>query len=366
MEKKGNNLIFKVMLLGPRRTGKSSILASMISSFDEVAASTFLNVTPDSVTSDVTSNSLIKLRRIHDYYSHQRNQRFNMDENQNVDSNNFRYVITYRDKRNKTQTLAEAVIMDRPGEWISDPEHQEEMLQEIGEADVLLIAIDSVHLMEKNGAFCEVYHRISELNGFISKSTFLDEGSGKKLVMFIPLKCERYYHDHDMDKVNAAVHNHFSPIIQLVTGERVKDRVTVGIAPILTIGGIEFDSFGVDERGKIIRIKDWSQNEQLWRRPDPRYIYYRFYSQNPAFRPKYCEQPVLYLLYYIASLANNNSIKPLPTFTTPFMSGFIWVALLMIFNALKDKNVKMSLEMLKSKIKRSGQGYEIINNPLKI
>ena len=371
MQKDGNSLVFNVLLLGPRRTGKSSILASMIGNFKEAASSTFIDVTGDETTKTLNEQSLIKLQNIYNKYNNQKVSKFTMDENQSFDSNNFQYTIAYRDKKNRTKPLAKTVFKDRPGEWIDDPEHQEEMKQEVGEADVLLIAIDSVHLMEMKGAFCEVYHRIAVLHHFIADSHFLDENSGKKLVLLIPLKCERYYHDKYMNEVNAAVHKHFSPILDLLTGERVKNRVTVGITPILTIGGIEFDSFGTDENGKIIRIRDRTLGSQLQRRPNPQYIYFRFYKDKPEFQPQYCEQPVLYLLYYIVSLTKDISKQQsvVPTIVgLPF--GLLGIAIVALLNALwksfNDKNVKFSLETLKPKIKRTGQGYEIIQNPLNI
>ena len=361
------NPCFHVMMLGPRRTGKSSILASMVSSFDKVSSETFINITPDADTSAILEKKLIKLRAIHSEKRALGKRVFNMDENQNLDADDYLFHITYKDTDGKRKELADVRFMDRPGEDLTDNIRAEILREEVGNADVLIIAIDAIHLMEEDSRFFAIYHKPDLLHRCISSSNFLISDSGNKLVMFVPLKCERYYHEGRMEQVKEKLMERCRLLFDYFTAESVKTRVTIAITPILTIGGIEFDSFGRDENDKIRTVDD-KTSKQLNRRPDPKYIFYRFYKNNPGFSPKYCEQPVLYLLFYIASLAGNSGSDmlsvPDPRLPLLLVAFFhIAAALRKRFNT---KNVSLSMKLLRSKIKRLGDGYEIIQNALQI
>ena len=365
MKKTGDKLCFNVLLVGPRRSGKSSVLASMIDSFKNISAGTYLHIVPDYTTRQLTEKKLINLQKTHNILREAAKNYpcFAMDEEQTSESSDYTFSISYLNRNAKRVILADAVFQDRPGEWLSDPEHRDEMKELVGEADILLIAIDTIHLMEERGVFCRNFHRIGDMRDCISGSEFLEENSGNKLVLFVPLKCERYYHDGRMNEVQARIHDEMSNLIDLLTADKVKNRVTLGIAPILTIGGIEFDSFGRDEEGHVIQVRDRGQGNQLYLRPNPNYIYYRFWKTDPSFRPMFCEQPALYLLYYIASTVKKENLKKMN------LIGFLIyliTSLLRLSRLFSSTNVTFSLSLLQSKIKRSGNGYEIINNPLGI
>lgn len=369
LKKIGNKLHFNVFLLGPRRVGKTSILASMISSFKDVAHNTHIHIDPDKDTEKLLQDSRIKLQKVHESYRrHGIYSHFSMDESPNRDSNDYTFEITYDSADGGTKkNMAQVVFKDRPGEWLTEDEHEEEIISLLDETDVLLVAIDTIQMMEEGGAFCESMHRTMILQNYLMNSQFLN-GDMQKMVLFVPLKCERYYHEGRMDEVNEAVHKHFKQIIDVVTTSAVAERTTAAITPILTMGGIEFDSIGRNEKNEIPVVKD-KTHYQLNSRIRSEYIFYRYYKADPKFTPKYCEQPVIYLLYYIASLANaQNQVKKQKKMF--FFGSFLFAVLVavccFISDIMKDENVAVSLDMLKSKIKRAGDGYEIINNHLNI
>ncbi len=371
MKKVGKQPQFNIFLLGPRRVGKTSILASMISSFKDIAYDTHIHIDPDNNTESLLQTSLIKLKSVHQSYRvHGLSRHFSMDEGASNDGNDYTFNITYDSaKGGSKKQLAQVVFKDRPGEWLTEADHEDDITELLSEADVLLVAIDSIQLMEQNGQFCESMHRTMTLSNYLANSDFMNSNM-HKMVLFIPLKCERYYHDGRMDEVNKAVHQHFSKLIRMVTADAVKDRITVAITPILTMGGIEFESIGRNDKNEIPVVKNYSHS-QLNNRIDPSYIFYRYYKTNPDFVPKYCEQPVLYTLYYIASLVNKQKKSSAPDVKNRmFLGGILFAAVFMalciIASAMKDKNVEVSLSMLKSKIKRSGDGYEILNNQLNV
>ena len=367
MTNNNKKLCFDVMMIGPRRTGKSSVLASMVSSFDRVSSETFIDITPDTDTKKMLEEKLIKLRTIHSQKRALDKRIFNMDENQTPSSDDYSFNITYKDTDGSKKDLADVRFMDRPGEFLTDNIQADILQEEVGKADVLIIAIDTIHLMEEDSRFFANFHRIPDLHNCISSSDYLRTDSGKKLVMFVPLKCERYYHEGRMEQVKEKLRERCKLLFDYFTAESVQSRVTVTISPILTIGGIEFDSFGRDENNKIRTVVD-KTSRQLNRRPDPAYIFYRFYKNNPGFSPKYCEQPVLYMLFYIASLAGNKKKEKSDNIfgRLPALLQLFLLIPFILYDIFSTKNVSKSMQLLKTKIKTKGDGYEIVQNALQI
>ena len=67
-----------------------------------------------------------------------------------------------------------------------------------------------------------------------------------KLLLFIPVKCEKYYNEGRIADVNERIKEVYSELIEHLTQF---EHTTVYITPALTLGNLEFDSFVAEEDG---------------------------------------------------------------------------------------------------------------------
>lgn len=350
-----------ILMIGARRTGKSSVLASMINSFKSVAENTNFYLTADTNTSNLISKKLIKLHEV--FGKHMGEKRFTLDEDPTPEHDTYTFTVSYQEKK-KTQKVATLVFHDIVGEKVGSAE----TAALIKKAGVLLIAVDTVHLMEEGGAFSSVFHKPMEIKNAIATSGFTDDTKRMepKMVLFVPLKCEKYYNEGRMREVVDQINGEkgFKSLITYLTNENFKERITVAVTPILTMGALAFDDFGRDEDGKVKRQKIQGQANLR-----PAAVYYKFIGNK--FSPKYCEQPVLYILGFVMASAQKareesqtmgKMIFDLARHVVMFyLFGVIYLG---VWSLMKSKKFKEDYTLLAGKLKKSGDGYKILQNPL--
>ena len=163
-------------------------------------------------------------------------------------------------------------VTDYPGEFIQS--NAEFVSEQIAQSSVVLIAIDSPYLMEQNAEYNEERNQVSFIYNYLRDNV---DVFSNKLIMLVPLKCEKYFYQNRMDELNARVQDCYANIIDLFVNT---DNVAVVITPILTMGGVEFERF---------ELKDGKHIAQ-----------YAFIKDNPQFAPMFCIQPMYYMMSFIA------------------------------------------------------------------
>lgn len=139
--------------------------------------------------------------------------------------------------------------------------------------------VDTPFLMEDGGKYNMQKNMVDLVTKYFTKDP---EAVKNKLVLFVPLKCERYYYDDRLDEVARKVKVTYGKLIEFFKQNNIASVVT----PILTLGGIELDHMA-DMTGKDgITIRN---------------AVYRTYADDPEYAPKYCSQPLYYLLSYVSS-----------------------------------------------------------------
>lgn len=268
-----------IVMTGEPRTGKSSVLASVISSFKQIANATGFRLMQNKNTEYLLSQKkLVDLQQICEDHKRQ-TTKFPIDEDPTSQSDEYTFGLSYRQGKKVTK-IARLHFRDIPGEKMNEPEAAEFLKK----AHVILAAVDSVHLMEEEGKYSGAFNKPDMLSGIIKNAKIpADE---PRLVLFIPLKCEKYYEEKRMDELTERVKKEFSSLISYLAKGDLKNFTTVAVTPILTLGCIAFDSFDRNPQGEIILDSQ--------RKPK---VFYR-YIQGKSFAPKYCEQPVLYILAY--------------------------------------------------------------------
>lgn len=350
-----------ILMIGARRTGKSSVLASMINSFKAVARDTNFHLTADANTSSFIDDKLINLRE--EFDKHWGEETFTIDEMPTANPDDYVFTVSYRDKK-KDREITTLEFHDIAGEDIDN----KETAAQVKRAGVLLVAVDTVHLMEEEGRFSSVFHKSMQLKNIVATAGFADDekDAEPKMVLFVPLKCEKYYEEHRIDDVVLRVEEEFRSLIEYLTKPNFRNRITVAITPILTMGSLAFDHFGRDEAGKVIRQKVQGKQDNM----RPAKVYYKLIGDK-MFRPQYCEQPVLYILSFVVASAKkaketakkkgNAVFKAIKFAAMFYLFGAIYLALWFL---QRNKEFTAAYDKISINLKKNGDGYKILQNPL--
>lgn len=172
-------------------------------------------------------------------------------------------------------------VRDFPGEYLTSTieEDRNEVHNFMSEATVILIAIDTPFLMEENGRYNNDKNKIDIVTHYIKENT---SAIKDKLVLFVPLKCERYFHDGRIAEVSQKVVSAYSELICFFKENNIASIVT----PIMTLGGMEFANMsdlptGIEDCKIIAEYQPW--------------------EQCPEYKPLFCPQPLYYLLTYVSN-----------------------------------------------------------------
>lgn len=345
----------QIMMLGARRVGKTSVLASMTREFNIISKDTNLVLTKPHDAKQVND----ALYNMENYFKreHKPLSQLTLDDNatKGFVSYDLKLDVSGRNRSIRPRCVR---FLDCAGEWINDPTRKEEdMKAEIEKSSVIIIAIDSVLLMEKKG----IYNRQNcpeEVTDFIKNNMRPGElANGQKMVLFVPLKCEKYYYQNidrnskyygnRMNELRNNVKQCYSDLLAYLCNEENRKYFTVAIMPILTLGGIEFDHF--EDDGVTESITSDST------------IYSYCDSDNDKYSPKFCEQPLLYaLLYEQAKIHSDYYSKAYTNAGNKKVSAKIKEWFYEKRNWAMDTDYERELEKLKKKVKVSDDGYEII------
>ena len=268
----------KVCMLGARGVGKTSVLTSIF--YDGNSKDGFYGTKVRLYATPETGADLTRKHdSLRDVFKHRQNIAA-IGGSSGVSE--FKLQLGMLGERPNINLL----ITDYPGEKVET--ERQYVADRIKESEVVIVAIDTPYLMEKDGVYDEEKNRTSLIKGFLLENV----GTLKeKIVLFVPLKCEKYL-DLKRDKalredlseqLAAKVENAYKELIDKL---RAQDNVAVAITPILTMGGVVFERFEVNSEG--------GQG-----------AHYKFYDgetpdgANAKYDPLFCSQPIFYLLSFV-------------------------------------------------------------------
>lgn len=400
MSKKENSVDFTVLMIGQRRTGKSSMLAAMLNSMDKIKEETGLVFRADESTQVLMRTKLSHLEKIFALY--ERNEIFStMSGNKNGESYGeesnemlfYRFYLGLKNGKKKDYIIE---FVDIRGEdMLSDMEVEGATIKDyVAKAQMIMIAVDAPALMEgtwKKG-YSEVHDRVNvpaSIYDCISTADVLmrqqQEASGNKkelpdkLILFVPIKCEKYYYEQTMGKLNEALKAGYKNTLTFLSQRK---EYTIAITPILTLGDVVFDHYQTKilKSGKEV-IDTFGDEASESMRTIPKAPLFRFRDvKMPRFSPQYCEQPLLYFLAYALSVTgkmeafkkteNPKGIKNVLKFAkfalNVWLFGAFYLAYLGISTLMKDKAFIEQARKVVYKLKLSGDGYEIVQDNLKL
>lgn len=332
----------QVLMVGGKRCGKSSILASSIQFLNNnKILNDSLKIRP---TGTVVEGGVSLNRKYAELmafvYGKTNNKYYLVDFNADNKFSKYPFKIGVR----KTLGNFTVKFIDAPGESY-DPELWEyiEMREYAKGSDVFVIAIDTPYLMDGNPGYAQIVNCIPNLISLFkgddedNSNPILKESGEKvnkkelKFFMFVPVKCEAY--KNRMNEVVSKVKSAYSGLIDELLRHK---ECCISIIPAFTAGGIEFAEFSDPKllinkedrnidlykkygkelsefrcnkltkstvrmgNGDIEEIEEYqtviSDEEFVLRVPQ-----YSWYKSTGEYLPKNCEQIILHALRFVVS-----------------------------------------------------------------
>lgn len=251
--------VLKVLMMGGQRTGKTSMLAGLIDSMTHGPVKDIIEV-KDVTESEVASQKLIKsIETLKWHLLTSYGKTYLVDDGKSGEFEDFTLQFCIP----KTSNKMDIVFSDVSGEYYDmGRTHDAEVRDKVREYDVFLIAIDTPNLMEAvnpDNKLCtesinNSYNHVNDIYSFLSGLDDKD-GADAKLVVFVPLKCEKWVRDGKLPDVIQRVQKVYEPSIHALSKYQ---NVEIDIMPIETVGNIVFK-----EQAKAMRcvINETSQRK---------------------------------------------------------------------------------------------------------
>ena len=178
-----------------------------------------------------------------------------------------------------------ARFFDFPGGWIRDNMHSQRIVSIMQQSQVILVAVHTPAIMEEDGMYVHTVAGIKDIEKCIELSLdSLAENSNDKMILFIPIKSEKYTRSVGETKVlHEKIRNTFKNTISICQRPPYQNRVAIATLPIHTVGNINFDKFITGEDGKL--------RGEMYRKTRT--------SGDDVFTPKNVDQPFRFLISFL-------------------------------------------------------------------
>lgn len=282
--------VMNVCMMGPKAVGKTTVLTAVFNETQNAICDTTLNLT---AKGDTNAELIERLHMLHAIFAKKKEIKDDYSNNianagikASPSESGFYFGFGHIGK----EPIIDLTIKDFPGEMVVN--RQDDVINFIKNSQCIFIAIDTPHLMEQNATFNAVKNKPKEITQLFEKA--IEEISSEKLVLFIPLKCEKYFHEQRMEEVLVKVEDTYSELIATLEKTR---KVCCCVTPILTLGDVEYDSFTYD--GNNVKLA-----------PDgcPAEVKYK-YVNDEKYSPLFCSQPLYSLLLFIAAQYKRESSR---------------------------------------------------------
>lgn len=288
LNRKSSSNSVNICMMGGKGVGKSSVLTSLYKNMSKaIGDDAKLYLLPVSDTITRLNDKYGELSRMFEYaYMSDGIPPAGISGDYAVNQYNFDFGL----KGSKTRM--NLCIKDFPGEYVED--YPEVVQSFVDESSCVIIAIDTPHLMECNGVYNEAKNCCKTITNFIETYLANKGGDTHKLFLLVPLKCELYYHSNRMEEVLTNVEQCYADLISLLKNE-YKTTMALAVTPILTVGDVVFDHFGTDKIGGVLTEIKNGTNLTI-----PTQVYYKYRTSSSQYSPLYCEQPLIYMLSFVA------------------------------------------------------------------
>lgn len=231
----------KVFMMGGPRVGKTSVLAGLVDTMLNGEVSRLLSVKDVTVLAEGSESLADKVKSLKRNLQVPQGRVFLVDDTKTKVFQD--YVLEFTiPGTDSTMTME---FCDANGEFYEQGRRHDAEIREIMSSyDVFIIAIDTPALMESakpNSLLCNeaVNRAINFVDDIQSFVTSIDdkEGADAKLVLFVPLKCEKWAKEGRLEEVSQRVKSVYRTCLTNLSSLK---NVEVCVFPIQTAGNIVF------------------------------------------------------------------------------------------------------------------------------
>lgn len=321
-------------MLGGRRCGKSSILASITKTLREEVPGNICVFADNTPYETLKIPSLVNKQRELAAFI-QRRKTTNIDCEFLVDMSpnitDATYTLSVNLHHGQSVSLE---FTDVPGEWMrQNSEYYPALVEQIKDSDVYVIAIDTPYLMCGDDLVNDVANRVSEIqDALINKIVFNDDERhhvlDRKLIIFCPVKSEKWFKSGQIGSVVSRIEHVYKNLINKFAAD---NHVEMWCIPIQTAGGIVFstmrpgcllfrgekdklgESCSIDNDTNMVLLRDgksiyltsrpdWWTEEDADRIISGTHIPMSWYKcDGSEYSPVFTEQPAYHILAFIVN-----------------------------------------------------------------
>lgn len=227
----------QILMLGGRRSGKSSILAAIVHALGQNSELFSITDQTDYTTGDGLGISL-KAKRVEiDNYLKERknvsqNSHFLVDMTPNKGTGEYNLETQIKGKCN-----VRFDFVDVQGETMEvTSSYHNEVKNLVTKSDVFIVAIDTPYLMQDiNENINTVWNRTEEITDLLANIKIENEEIDKKLIILCPVKCEKWTQSGHADDVTKRVCSAYK---KMINNWATHPAVDIWVMPIETAGGI--------------------------------------------------------------------------------------------------------------------------------
>lgn len=291
---KPKKAVMNVCMMGPKAVGKTTVLTAVFNETQQSIAETTLNLT---AKGDTNADLIERLRLLQSVFR----KKTEITDNSSVAGqqiisagvtasaivSNFNFEFGHIGK----ESVIDLNLKDFPGEYVVD--YPDDVINFIKESQCIFVAIDTPHLMERNGEFNAIKNKPKEITDLFKRGIHAIDS--EKLVLFIPLKCEKYFHEGRMEEVLDKVEGTYKVLTDMLSET---GKICCAVTPIQTLGDVEFDDFSYESGGNVAFGPDGC----------PVGVKYK-YVNDGKYTPRFCSQPLYSLLLFVAAQYRRNKGK---------------------------------------------------------
>ena len=237
-------------MMGGRRAGKTSVLAGLVNTMINGDIKNLLAINDVTVLMPDQESLDNKIERLKESVKSLSGKTFLVDDSKtsSFTTHSLQFEIP------GTSNNMTIEFKDANGEFYESrasydthggaPISKEQIIDAVKEADVYVIAIDTPYLMEAvnpGNELCDesinmAYNHVDDIHSYL---TYIDDkdGADAKLVLFVPIKCEKWVHRGEADKVTQRIKDVYKAVFKALDDYK---NLQVDIIPVETVGAIEF------------------------------------------------------------------------------------------------------------------------------
>lgn len=253
-------------MLGARRAGKTSLLAAVADTFNDESLKKYL-IIEETIPNNGSQHTLSG--KVDSFKKFMKDFEGKIILNDEDPTNTFHdYMI--RVCLPGMNGEMRMTFTDANGEFYYQGDRNfDDIKKRILGYDVIIVAVDSVYLMEAVNAendlcskpLSDAYNQVDSVHSLLSALND-DNGNNARLVIFAPVKCERWAKSGDIDKVTQRVEESYSTTIKAL---KAFSNIKVMVLPVQTLGNVIFDSHHeayqvTNKEGKTLRCTEMDDN----------------------------------------------------------------------------------------------------------